>query len=375
MKKLSISKFTYFSVLLIAATFSTLATTSCSGTKSGYGPIFYNIKQEVSLEKPVVTGNVYSMVHAGAFLYTCNGYIYFKPALSERGWNRAALAEDMKDGNYVIRLAATDGYLYALTRQYRTYSAQIDEGTGNLFNWKELTYDCATFTLEGNKIVEIFDNDADYGTGTRRAFYSGSDGQFYELKAGLAETTPLTYDAHLKQSQNLKLAITYIPVHAAYISNSDITVVSNDMNLTSDRTTFVYHMEEDVLYFSDDGENWNNYVTFDSAKPLCIAYYTDGFGEWVYVGKKAGVEAIILNRSGIPSNDISSSYVVGKNTTSCLGDNTNQTIGLFPYPIGSGNLYASTIVYYSSKAASNTNKLWGYYPTRFNGEDATWNCE
>ena len=44
---------------------------SCSGTLDGYGPIFYNITKEVELEDAVVTGNVYSLVDAGAFLYTC----------------------------------------------------------------------------------------------------------------------------------------------------------------------------------------------------------------------------------------------------------------------------------------------------------------
>ena len=347
---------------------------SCSGTLDGYGPIFYNITKEVELEDAVVTGNVYSLVDAGAFLYTCNGRIYRKSSSAERGWSEVDLASDMGTGNSVIRLASTDGYLYAMTNSYKIYCTTINSSTGALGEWQDISDACATISTY-NTTVEIFDNDAEYGTGKRRAFYSGSDGALYEFSGSTPGTSAISYgdSFSVKAAANLKGDSTYIPIKAAYISDSDITVVSNDVLLASNRTTYFYHMEEDSVYYSTDGISWTQ-VSLDSSTPYSFCYYTDGVGEWLYVGKKAGIEAIILS-SGIPTTSISSSYVVGTNTTSCLGDSTTRVIGLYPYPYASGNIYAAAITYYSSTAASNTNKLWGYYPTRSNGENCTWNCE
>ena len=41
-------------------------------------PIFYNIAKEVPLLDSVVTGNVYSMVEQGEYLYAANGKIFRK---------------------------------------------------------------------------------------------------------------------------------------------------------------------------------------------------------------------------------------------------------------------------------------------------------
>lgn len=368
MKKTNIKIFATFLSILIFFTFS-----SCSGDKDGYGPIFYNITREVALEKAIVEGNVYSMVDAGTYLYTCNGYIYKKLAAQERNWEKATLADSMGVGNSVIRLASTDGYIYALTNSYRIYCAKINSTNGDLENWTELSDNCATITTEGNKTIEIFDNDAEYGTGKRRAFYSSSDGSLYEFSGTTAGTTALSYGTNLTKADDFLSSTTYIPIKAAYISSADVTAVSNDMLLTSNRTSYLYHMKEDYIYYSTDGSNWD-YRTFDSSAPISLCYYTDGTNEWIYAGKKAGIEAIILN-IGIPTTSISSSDVVGSNTTSCLGDSTTRVIGLYPYPQGSGNIYAASVIYYSSTAASNKNRLWGYYPVRSNGENNTWNRE
>ena len=340
---------------------------SCSGEKDGYRPLFYNITKEVKLDAPVVTGNVYSIVEAGTYLFACNGNIYQKTANAERGWTSSTLPQgtsgvtgENATANVVIRLATIDGYLYAFTSNDKIYCSPVAEALA----WTEIAHN-------RTDILTIFDNEAPYGTGARRAFASTDTGNLLELTGTTLGTTEVT---DVVKAPDLTSATTYIPVKAVYLANSTKTIVSNDMLLTSNRDAIAYHMVEDCIYYTTDaGANWTG-VSIDSTTPYSLAYYSDGSNGWLYVGTKTGIDGILLNSNTyIPIASYSSSHVVGNNLDSCLGD--MQIIGIYPYPFQSGNVYAAAVVYYTSTAGSNTNKLWGYYPTRSNGENATWNCE
>ena len=90
----------------------------------------------------------------------------------------------------------------------------------------------------------------------------------------------------------------------------------------------------------------------------------------IYIGARNGLQAISIN-NGIP---VSTEAPIGKNVVSSLKDLT--IIGIYPAPLGSGNIYAVTAKYMSTTAQSNINKLWGYYPQRADrSKDDTWNCE
>ena len=357
---------------------------SCSGEKSGYGPIFYNICQEVALEEPVVTGNIYSIVEgqigSADYLFAANGRLWKKEALAERGWVECTLPDDVNDDigfNKIIRLATTDGYLYAFTAYKKVYYTKLEE----TFNWVDISDSLATVSTSANYTCTIFDNDAPCdGTGVRRAFYSNSStNAVYELKDGVAQTTALSvtvapnigYNGYYTSSST---SVPATPIKAAYISTNNTTIFSADVLLTSNRTTTFYHAANDRIDYSTDGATWNS-VTPDIAVPYSLAYYTDGSNGWLYLGNKTGIEAININTNagsdGVPTTTVSSA--VGSNITSCLGD--MLVMGIYPYPMGSKNVYAAAVVYFSTTAASNKNKLWGYYPTRADGNDDTWNCE
>ncbi|MCR4790354.1 MAG: hypothetical protein K5839_04680 [Treponemataceae bacterium] len=358
-------------ISIAAIAFCCLFMTSCNDE-----PIFYNICQEVELEDAVVKGNVYSIVETENYLYAANGYIYRKGLTEERGWKEVELPSDASSDNKVIRLASTDGYLYCFTNTGKVYYTETATST---VSWNDISDDLVTVSSSANNTCTIFDNDAPCnGNGKRRAFYSdSSNNKVYELIDGVPQTSVASgitsvavagYSRHYTSSSSSKPTC---PIAAAYISNGDITVVAPDELITSDRESMFYHVADDVVKYSSDGTSWST-VEPSLSTPFSASYYTDGSSKWIYVGTKDSIECVNLNQNtGVPTTTISSP--IGSNVTSCLGG--MEIIGIYPYPLGSGNLYAAAVVYLSTTAASNNNKLWGYYPTRENDENNTWNCE
>ncbi|MCR5698353.1 MAG: hypothetical protein K6G52_01800, partial [Treponemataceae bacterium] len=254
---------------------------SCSGETDGYKPIFYNITKEVELDDPVVTGNVYSIVEGGDYLYACNGNIYQKTATAERGWTVSVLPSavvgvtgDNDTANTVIRLASIDGYLYAFTSNDKIYYSAI----GATLAWTEIAHN-------RSDICTIFDNEAPYGSSVRRAFASTDSGVLLELSGATLGSTEVADEV---RAPDLTSASTYIPVKAVYLA-SGTTIVSNDVLLASNRDAIAYHMVEDCIYYTtDDGASWTG-ITIDSATPYSLAYYSDGSNGWLYVGTKTGI--------------------------------------------------------------------------------------
>ena len=78
-------------------------------------PIFYNIAKEVPLLDSVVTGNVYSMVEQGEYLYAANGKIFRKGKTEEVTPKANPWKLFDKPEGVIIKLASTDNYLYALS--------------------------------------------------------------------------------------------------------------------------------------------------------------------------------------------------------------------------------------------------------------------
>ena len=96
-----------YTVLLILTIF---ALVSCENE-----PIFYNIAKEVPLLDSVVTGNVYSMVEQGNYLFAANGKIFRKGKNEEVTPQVNPWKSFDKPEGAIIKLASTDNYLYALS--------------------------------------------------------------------------------------------------------------------------------------------------------------------------------------------------------------------------------------------------------------------
>lgn len=349
-----------YTFLLILAIF----TFSCENE-----PIFYNIAKEVPLLDSVVTGNVYSIVQQGEYLYAANGKIFKKGKNEEvTSENNPWKVVDKPDGK-IIRLAATDSYLYALSvadpiNGSENYTIYVSPA-GDKLSWEAIS-------VSGN-VTAIFDNEAYDDPSKLKAFYSTKDGVF-ALNGKTAETTDLTTETNFistRKETNSEEEASFA-VKASYVSDLDITLFSDDMSFCSDRKTTFYKIDENLVKYSvDGGANWTT-VKPDISDSASACYYENNGSAWLYVGTKvikndsSGIQAVNLDNNNIPTTTVSEP--VGKNAASCFDD--TEVIGLYPLPYGNGNLYAASIIYNGINAFSNDNQLWGFYPDR-----DSWNRE
>lgn len=374
----------------------------CDGDASkGWGPIFYNVCQEVTLDSAVVTGNIWSMVETSNNMIFCtNGYLWYKNVKDAdgnyvvRSWEKLdtkLLPSDTGATNSLVRLASDDKYLYvkqydALKNTARYFCADY---AASEFVWNELQVNIP----QGYVIREIFDNDATCGIGARHVYISVentnnySQYKIYKINDGGSSTTEISSNVLTWITDDTKFTAqnSKAPVKASWISSGDVTVFSNDMLLCSNRTNCFYHVadgsnrSDKVIAFSKDGTQWDESIKPDLAKNL---YYTancykDTSGSsFLYLAKRGNTNGILVVRLNDNTGEPTTTTVnspIGSNYSSCLGD--MNAIGIYPYPFGSGILYIPGVVYLSTKASSNTNKLWGYYPTRPGGQQNIWNNE
>lgn len=355
-----------YTVLLI---FTIFALVSCENE-----PIFYNIAREVPLLDSVVTGNVYSMVEQGEYLYAANGKIFRKGKTEEVTPQANPWKLFDKPEGVIIKLASTDDYLYALSvadtssenPTYTIYSSPAVSGTTKP-TWKK---------VEAKAVKTIFDNEANPSTGKLRAFYSTKDG-VYELKDGVATSTNIqTKENLISSKKEVDDEEAGFAVKAAYVELNDTTLFSDDLSFCSDKKTTFYKVDEKLVRYSTDaGSNWAT-VNPDISDSASACYYEYKGNAWIYVGTAPydgpGLQVVNLKNNKIPTTDVSEP--VGENIASCLDD--TQVIGLYPFPYGSGNLYAASVVLLSTSAFSNDNQLWGYYPVGKDGrENDSWNRE
>ena len=365
-----------YAVLLI---FTIFALVSCEND-----PIFYNIAKEVPLLDSVVTGNVYSMVEQGEYLYAANGKIFRKGKTEEVTPQANPWKLFDKPEGVIIKLASTDTYLYALSVSdtssenptYTIYASPAVSGDTDP-EWKK---------VEASGVKTIFDNEAKPLEGKLRAFYSTKDG-IYELIDGVANSTNLKTETNListkkevdDESAGHAVKAAYIAGKTDKITEKDITLFSDDLSFCSDRVSTFYKVDEGLIKYSvDGGKNWTN-VKPDISDSASACYYEYNGNAWIYVGTAPydgdGLQAVVLddnNDNKIPTTTVSEP--VGENIASCLDD--TQVIGLYPFPYGSGNLYAASVVLLSTSAFSNDNQLWGYYPVGKDGrENDSWNRE
>ena len=355
-----------YTVLLILTIF---ALVSCENE-----PIFYNIAKEVPLLDSVVTGNVYSMVEQGEYLFAANGKIFRKGKNEEVTPQANPWKLFDKPEGVIIKLASTDNYLYALS----VSDTSTDNPTYTIYSSPAVSGDTKpTWTkVEASGVKTIFDNEAKPLEGKLRAFYSTKDGIF-ELTNGTASTTNIQTEGNLISSKKeVDDKEAGFAVKAAYVELNDTTLFSDDLSFCSDKKTTFYKIDEKLVRYYTDGGSDENFVNPDISDSASACYYEYKGNAWIYVGTATkdgpGLQVVNLKNNKIPTTEVSEP--VGENIASCLDD--TQVIGLYPFPFGSGNLYAASVVLGSTSAFSNDNQLWGYYPVGKDGrEDDSWNRE
>ncbi|MBQ1197552.1 MAG: hypothetical protein IIX47_03005 [Spirochaetaceae bacterium] len=355
-----------YTVLLI---FTIFAFFSCENE-----PIFYNIAKEVPLLDSVVTGNVYSMVEQGGYLFAANGKIFRKAKYDEVTPQSNPWKLFDKPEGVIIKLASTDNYLYALS----VADTSSENPTYTIYSSPAVSGDTKpTWTkVEVTGVKTIFDNEAKSSTGKLRAFYSTKDG-IYELTNGTAATTNIKTEGNfVSTKKEVDDEEVGFAVKAAYVELNDTTLFSDDLSFCSDRVSTFYKVDEKLARYSTDaGSNWAT-VNPDISDSASACYYEYEGNAWIYVGTATkdgpGLQVVNLKNNNIPTTTVSEP--VGENIASCLDD--TQVIGLYPFPYESGNLYAASVVLLSTTAFSNDNQLWGYYPTGKDGrENNSWNRE
>ena len=349
--------------------FTIFALVSCENE-----PIFYNIAKEVPLLDSVVTGNVYSMIEQGEYLFAANGKIFRKGKNEEVTPQANPWKLFDKPEGVIIKLASTDNYLYALS----VSNTSTDNPTYTIYSSPAVSGDTKpTWTkVEVTGVKTIFDNEAKPSTGKLRAFYSTKDG-VYELTNGTASSENIQTAGNLVSSKKeVDDEEPGFAVKAAYVSTGDVTLFSDDLSFCSDKKTTFYKIDEKLVRYSTDAGNTWTFANPDISDSASACYYEYEGNAWIYVGTAPydgpGLQAVILKSDKTPTTTVSEP--VGENLASCLDD--TQVIGLYPFPFGSGNLYAASVVLLSTTAFSNDNQLWGYYPVGKDGrENDSWNRE
>ena len=364
------NKILYIALLI----FTIFALVSCENE-----PIFYNIAKEVPLLDSVVTGNVYSIIEHDGNLYAANGRIFRKGNTEEVTSEKNPWKAVEKPEGTIIRLASTSSYIYALSvttkGEKNTYQIYACDTTAEITkdSWKK---------IEVSGVKTIFDNEAYNDTSKLRAFYSTKDGIF-ELKDGKADSINLKEESNIiSTKKEVDDEDASYAVKASYVELNNTTLFSDDLSFCSDRKTTFYKIDEKLVkYSTDGGTNWTT-VKPDISDSASACYYENNGSAWLYIGTAPydgpGLQAVNLTSNNIPTTTVSEP--VGENIASCLDD--TQVIGLYPFPYGSGNLYAASVILLSTSAFSNDNQLWGYYPkgaTSQTGEVIreanTWNRE
>ncbi|MFI3258441.1 MAG: hypothetical protein R3Y36_09110, partial [Spirochaetales bacterium] len=249
---------------------------SCS-----YDPIFYAIAQEIELEEPNVTGNVYSIVKLGGNLFVQNGNIYTKSVGTVRGWTQSSSPADER----IVALASDDTYLYALAArqtddegEYHSY--QVYASPGGTGTWTAVSGGSLS-EVTSDEVLVIFDNAVIGGandTNDRNA-YMRVNTAVYQLDGTFA-LTDLTAVTTAGSSS----------VAAAALSTGDY--FADTRAFCSNGTDLLYKANDTAVTYSSATGTWTD-AGISITDQTAFAYAGDV--SKIYVGTSDGVEQITLN--------------------------------------------------------------------------------
>lgn len=364
---------TFFAAFLSVLAFSLL---SCNDV------IFADIRNEVKLDDPTVSGSIMSIVRYKDYIFTANGRIYYqsKDTTSTGNWKKFNLP------NSTVRsLAADETYLYALSLSFTEdddgynvgdeYTLYRCEWSGDETEdgvWETLlTVDypgtaffifCTNTPIESNRYAFFRNNDELYKlSGNIPTGCTGTDGwDSYLVSDG--DYSIFSYNSSSYGTENVYSA-TYLDgevILSPYRASTSNETESAD-------ATCVYTADSDDIYYSTDNTSWQCIDT-DSDSIISMGFTQD----FMLLGTSKGVQHVTIS-SNVPGSSVQD---FDNNAASALSSYYEVPALLVVNP--GANEYSTAIFAAAEFSGSSSSTsatldnvgLWGYYPS----EDE-WNRE
>ncbi|MBQ0052664.1 MAG: hypothetical protein KBT11_11480 [Treponema sp.] len=285
MKKTFTTIFTAFS--LIAA----FALSSCSDV------IFDEIRKEVKLDDPQISGDIKSIVRftyndgklnedgteaSPEKLFVCNGKIYYKTADADKcDWTRV---ENAPSNAYAI--AADSEYLYAVALPFAKDGDGYNVPVGRYLycysdnEWKKIK----EFENTSTKSVLFCTNSVNKAN--RKAYFRFGT-EVFELKGTEEPQTVSEGSVNVLNDQKLTDA------RNAVWFNGSVYLTSADAIATdATESEYIYYGSQNSVYYSTDAATWTS-KKFDCSSIKTIAYTTD----YLILGTSDGIEHVSLDNN------------------------------------------------------------------------------
>jgi len=366
----------FFAAFLSVLAFSLL---SCNDV------IFADIRNEVKLNDPTVSGSIQSIIRYGDDIYVATGRIYHQPKTTTSTGNWKKL-DNMPDTTAKIyNLAADENYLYAVSLSYTD-----DDDGYNVGDERGL------WRYDGSKWTRLLTIDYSstaffiFCTNTpikanRKAFFSYG-GSVYELSSlTTGQTSVSNWTALSENTGTLSDGTSFstfsydgteygvgAACSAVYLDNTGVifssyrAATSNEKE--SAKATCVYTASgDDIYYYSTDSSAWT-LVDTDSDDIISMAFTQD----YMLLGTDSGIQHVTIS-SDIPGSSVQD---FDNNAASALSSYYEVPALLAVYPDKSEYstpVFAAAEFSGSSSSTSATLDnvgLWGYYP-----DEDEWNRE
>ena len=266
--------------------------------------IFYDISQEIQLDKPSIGGKVASIKKAGDYLYAINGMLNYK-SLEDKRWSKIETPAEQ-----ISSMAIGNDTIYILSGN-TVYAATLKNGKASSFeSYKE-------------GVSRLFDNQA--GT-----VYIVKDEKLFKID-DKTEINPTLVDG--AEAKNVVAAVSLSGVDY-FFGTTACTVSENNF----------YYANGAEIKYGNSPASLKTVSTNFSATSMTI------FENNIYVGTESGAfVATIKDNDGSLSTF---SYLSG-NAESAFGD--REVLGIWKFDDGD-NFFVSV----TSASSSLYDALWGY---------------
>lgn len=267
--------------------------------------IFYDISQEIQLDKPSIGGKVASIKKAGDYLYAINGMLNYK-SLEDKRWSKI---ETPVEG--ISSVAIGNNTIYILGGN-TVYAANLDDDGKIASTWSE----CET------SVSRLFDNQAE-------TVYIVKDEKLFKIDDKTEINPTLVDDAEAKNV-------------VAAVSLSGVDYFFGTTACTVSENNFYFASGAEIKY-GNNPASLKTVSTNFSATSMTI------FENNIYVGTESGAFVAKINGT---SNSLNFSYLSG-NAESAFGD--REILGIWKFDNGD-NFFVSV----TSTSSSLYDALWGY---------------
>lgn len=369
---------TFFAAFLSVLAFSLL---SCNDV------IFADIRNEVKLNDPTVSGSIQAIVRYKDDIYAATGRIYYRPS-SDDSSNKWEKLDNMPDTNAKIyNLAADKNYLYAVSLSFTDdddgYNVGDERGLWRYdgSSWTRLLtidYSSTYFFIFCTNTPKSENRKAFFRYGSSVYDLSAIDDDDTEQTSTDNWTALSTNTGTLSDNTNYSTFSydgTEYSVSAAYSATflNNVGVIlspyraSTSNETKDDEATCVYTANDDDIYYSTDGSSWTS-VDTDSDSIISMGFTQD----FMLLGTADGIQHVTIS-GNVPGNSVQD---FDNNAASALSSYYEVPALLVVDP--SQNEYSTAIFAAAEFSGSSSSTsatldnvgLWGYYPS----EDE-WNRE